>query len=174
MPNVVTGDRHSRKHPRFADWVFAYQKAECVRIKDQFFGQFPWWRHQMKTFSASLAFCVGNSPVNDEFPSERPVKRSFDVIFDVRLNQLLGKKWRRRWFQALALIMTSLIAPSLEVHSDYLYHYHSHTISIISGHIPTHWGRSKVTALFQTTFPNASSWTNFDWNFIKLYSQGSN
>ena len=23
----------------------------------------PWWRHQMETFSASLALCVGNSPV---------------------------------------------------------------------------------------------------------------
>ena len=25
--------------------------------------QFPWWRHQMKTFSALLAICAGNSPV---------------------------------------------------------------------------------------------------------------
>ena len=24
---------------------------------------FPWWRHQMKTFSALLALCAGNSPV---------------------------------------------------------------------------------------------------------------
>ena len=24
----------------------------------------PWWRHQMETFSALLALCVGNSPVN--------------------------------------------------------------------------------------------------------------
>ena len=23
-----------------------------------------WWRHQMETFSALLALCVGNSPVN--------------------------------------------------------------------------------------------------------------
>ena len=29
----------------------------------------PWWRHQMETFSASLAFCVGNSPVTGWFPS---------------------------------------------------------------------------------------------------------
>ena len=25
---------------------------------------FPWWRHQMETFSALLAICAGNSPVN--------------------------------------------------------------------------------------------------------------
>ena len=37
-----------------------------------------WWR-QMETLSASLAFCAGNSPVTSEFPSQRPVTRSFDV-----------------------------------------------------------------------------------------------
>ena len=36
-----------------------------------------WWRHQMETFSALLALCEGNSPVTGEFPSQRPVTRSF-------------------------------------------------------------------------------------------------
>ena len=31
-------------------------------------GYTPWWRHQMETFSALLAICVGNSPVPGEFP----------------------------------------------------------------------------------------------------------
>ena len=44
----------------------------------------PWWRHQMETFSALLAFCAGNSPVSGEFPAQRPVTRSFDVFFDLR------------------------------------------------------------------------------------------
>ena len=39
-----------------------------------------WWRHQMETFSALLVFCAGNSPVPGEFPSQRPVTRSFDVF----------------------------------------------------------------------------------------------
>ena len=39
----------------------------------------------METFSALLAFCAGNSPVNGEFPWQRPVTRSFDVFFDLRL-----------------------------------------------------------------------------------------
>ena len=43
------------------------------------------WRHQMETFSALLALCEGNSPVTGEFPSQRPVTRSFDVFFDLRL-----------------------------------------------------------------------------------------
>ena len=33
----------------------------------------------METFSMLLAICVGNSPVNGEFPAQRPVTRSFDV-----------------------------------------------------------------------------------------------
>ena len=40
-----------------------------------------WWRHQMETFSALLAFCVGKSPVTGEFPTQRPVIRSFGVLF---------------------------------------------------------------------------------------------
>ena len=35
----------------------------------------------METFSALLAICVGNSPVNGEFPTQRPVTRSFGVSF---------------------------------------------------------------------------------------------
>ena len=46
----------------------------------------------METFYALLAFCVGNSPVTDEFPSQRPVTRSFDVFFDLRLNKRLSKQ----------------------------------------------------------------------------------
>ena len=44
-----------------------------------------WWRHQMETFSALLALCAMNSPVTGEFPAQRPVTRSFDVFFDLRL-----------------------------------------------------------------------------------------
>ena len=58
-----------------------------------------WWRHQMETFSSLLALCAGNSPVTGEFPTHSPVPRSFDVFFDLRLNQQLSKQWRRRWFE---------------------------------------------------------------------------
>ena len=47
-----------------------------------------------------LFFCTGISPVTGEFPSQRPVTRSFDVFFDLRLNQQLSKQWRRWWFEA--------------------------------------------------------------------------
>ena len=58
-----------------------------------------WWRHQMETFSALLALCVGNSPVTGEFPAQRPVTRNFDAFFDLGLNKLLSKQARRRWFE---------------------------------------------------------------------------
>ena len=53
-----------------------------------------------------LALCAGNSPVTDEFPTQRPVSRSFDAFFDLRLNKRLRKQPQCRWFEAL--IMTSL------------------------------------------------------------------
>ena len=40
----------------------------------------------METFSALLAICAVNSPVNGELPAQRPVTRSFDVLFDLWLN----------------------------------------------------------------------------------------
>ena len=59
----------------------------------------PWWRHQMETFSALLAFCAGNSPVTGEFPAQRPVTRSFDIFFDLCLNRRLSKQSLDWWFQ---------------------------------------------------------------------------
>ena len=58
-----------------------------------------WWRHQMETFSTLLALCRGNSPVTGEFPSQRPVTRSFDVFFDLRLNKRLSKQSCGWWFE---------------------------------------------------------------------------
>ena len=40
----------------------------------------------METLSALLAICAGNSPVPGEFPTQRPLTRSFDIYFDLRLN----------------------------------------------------------------------------------------
>ena len=61
-----------------------------------------WWRHQMETFTALLAICAGNSSVLGEFPTQRPVTRSFDVFFDLRLNKQLSKQWWGWWFETLS------------------------------------------------------------------------
>ena len=53
----------------------------------------------METFSARLALCERNSPVTVEFPSQRPVTRSFDDLFDLRLNKQLSKQSLGWWFE---------------------------------------------------------------------------
>ena len=64
--------------------------------------KYTWWRHQMETFSALLAICAGNSPVPGEFPTQRPVTRSFDVFFDLRPNKRLSKQSWGWWFETLS------------------------------------------------------------------------
>ena len=63
----------------------------------------PWWRHQMETFSALLAICAGNSPVPSEFPTQRPVTLSlmFSLIC-ARINGWVnnGEAGDLRWHRA--------------------------------------------------------------------------
>ena len=73
-----------------AVWTVLY-RCPCVYVS--------WWRHQMETFSALLAICAGNSPVPGEFPAQRPVRRSFGVFFDLRLNKRLSKQSWGWWFE---------------------------------------------------------------------------
>ena len=76
---------------------------ECTKGPSQLAERFlAWWRHQMETFSALLAICAGNSPVPGEFPAQRPVTRSFDVFFDLRLNKRSSKQSWGWWFETLS------------------------------------------------------------------------
>ena len=54
--------------------------------------RFTWWRYQIEIFSALLALWAENSPVTGEFSAQRPVTRSFDAFFDLRLNKRLSKQ----------------------------------------------------------------------------------
>ena len=58
----------------------------------------------METFSALLAICAGNSRVPGEFPAQRPVTRSFDVFFDLRLKTRLSKQSWGWWFETLSCL----------------------------------------------------------------------
>ena len=57
----------------------------------------------METYSALLAICAGNSPVCGEFPAQRPLTRSFDVFFDLRLIKRLSKHSLCWWFETPSL-----------------------------------------------------------------------
>ena len=43
----------------------------------------------METFPALLSLCEGDLLITGGFPSQRPVARTFQVFFDVRLNKWL-------------------------------------------------------------------------------------
>ena len=61
--------------------------------------------HLQKMFSALLATCAGKSPVPGEFTAQKPVTRSFNVFFDLRLNKRLSKQWRGWWFETLSRLL---------------------------------------------------------------------
>ena len=69
-----------------------------------------WWHHQMETFSVLLALCMVNSLATGQFPSQRPVTRSFDVFFDLRLNKRLSKQSWGWWFGTIHYDVTVMWA----------------------------------------------------------------
>ena len=79
--------------------VSAFTLLGCLCPRPSWILQIAWWRHQMETVSALLAICAGNSPVTGEFPSQRPVTRSFAVFFDLHPNKQLSKQWWGWWFE---------------------------------------------------------------------------
>ena len=48
---------------------------------------------------------IPRTKVTGKFPSQRPVTRSFDVLFDLHLNKRLSKQSRRRWFATPSLTL---------------------------------------------------------------------
>ena len=77
---------------------FHHKRTVCLDFYQDPDDCFTWWRHQMETFSALLAICVGNSSVTGEFPAQRPETRSFDFVFDMRLNKRLSRQSWGWWF----------------------------------------------------------------------------
>ena len=59
--------------------------------------------------SALLAICAGNSPVTDEFHTQRPVTRNFDVFLDPLLNQRWVNSGEAGDLRPMAPILTSLL-----------------------------------------------------------------
>ena len=94
----ITYGSRMRGH-RLNQWWHSSRMQFIVWILHRLYVLFSWWRHQMETFFALLAICAGNSPVPGDFPAQRPVTRSFDVFFDLRLNIRLSKQSWGWWFE---------------------------------------------------------------------------
>ena len=112
---------------------------------------FSWWRHQMETFSALLAICAENSPVPGEFSAQRPVTRSFDVSFDLRLNKRLSKQWWGWWFETLSHPLWRHRNVKIEnaVCSDFVPHYGDVIMAAIASQI------TSLTIVYSTIYSEA-------------------
>ena len=106
-----------------------------------------WWRHQIETFSVLLALCAGNSPVTGEFLSQRPVTRSFDVFFDLRLNKRLSKQSWGWWFE------TPSSSSWLHINGSIVGE--SHQVNTFR---PRHNGRHSADNIFKCIFTNDNVW----------------
>ena len=53
------------------------------------------WKHFLRYWP----LCAGYSPVPGEFPTQRPVTRSFDAFSNLHPNKRLSKQW---WFETLS------------------------------------------------------------------------
>ena len=92
-------------------WPLSSLRAFSSGLQTQYPQRLPasWWNimssftalrhHQMETCSVLLAICVGNSLVTNEFPTQRPEIRSFDVFFDLSLDRRLTKQSWGWWFE---------------------------------------------------------------------------
>ena len=104
-----------------------------------------WWRHQMETFSALLAICAGNSQVPGEFPTQRPVTRSFDVYFDLRPNKRFSKQSWGWWLETLSCLLWrqsnelgQVIAWRRQATSNYLSQYRHSSMSLCHNKFDDH------------------------------------
>ena len=61
-----------------------------------------WWRHQMEIFYKLMPICAVDPPVTSDFPAQRPVTRSFDVFFDLRLNKRSSIQSGGWWLEILS------------------------------------------------------------------------
>ena len=141
----------------------------------------------METFSALLAICAGNSSVPVEFPAQRPVTRSFDVLFDLRLNKRLSKQSWGWWFETLSrplwrhcndinlwpdsgisvvcsqlifLIRNAKAQRAMVATNIMVKNVHAEYDILFL----THWGLDKMDAISQTTLSNAFP----EWKYLNF------
>ena len=98
-----------------SQWI--YQSIHIWRFS------FPWWRHQMGTFSALLAICAGNSPVNSPHKGQWRGTLMFSLICvwinDWVNNREAGDLRRYRAHYDVTLMSSSYIAYIVNSLDDY-------------------------------------------------------
>ena len=168
-------------------WKLLQEYCTCIEHSS-----IPWWRHQKETFSALLAICAGNSPVPGEFPTQRPMTRSFDVFFDLRPNKRLSKQRWGWWVETPSCPLWRhcnampcikhwgwgqwLISFSRRWYMDRVGYFYLHISRImpIWAHTGNHvcWLRETETetSLFNTTWHYTDAWYQTYMTILMYYS----
>ena len=146
---------------------------------------YSWWRHQMETFSALLAICVGNSPVTGEFPTQRPVTRSFDGFFDLCMNKRWSKQWWGWWFKTPSRPLWrhcndyEIWSTLKRIHSSFTHvghFYVLHTVKVL-GIIQCIYGLQSVNMYFELKknkhieYNFVPNWYQLHFNYITVNMQ---
>ena len=97
----------------------------------------------MKTFSALLTLCEGNSSATGEFPPQRRVTPSFDVFFDLRLDKRFNKQSKRQWFATPSRPLWLHCNVSLGLYHQFL----TGSCHIFSQWRSLHWHRGNLTII---------------------------
>ena len=89
--SFVAGCKKHQCYPNICGYNVCWQKQICSNglRKSLDHRSYPWWRHEMITFSASLALCDGK-PLTDGFSYLN--SGNAEVFFVVSLNNLLKEK----------------------------------------------------------------------------------
>ena len=122
--------------------------------------------------------CVGNLPVTGEFPTQRPVTRSFDVFFDLRLNKRLSKQWWGWWVETPSSPLwrrcNGLNHSHLDFHMTVLTHWGRVTITSVSnvGHhrfrFGWQWKRRKAIIWTNDAYCELDLWKKINEIWIKI------
>ena len=116
---------------------------------------------------------AGNSPVTGEFPWHRPVTRSFDVFFDLRLNKRLSKQSRRRWFETplRSFWRHCNVVPN----SDPVIFRRStrHSCPILNWWTMSNWGFPYIMGRMASKLALCSTLITIAWNYLYFALSGS-
>ena len=101
------------------------------------------WRQQLERFAALLVICAENPPVTGESPQQRPVTRSYDVFFDLRLNKRLSKQSWRWWFETRYDVFFDLRLNKRLSKQSWRWWFETPSRSLWCCHNDVHWGEDR-------------------------------
>ena len=91
---------HERQRLRYVIWLAQTEISREDKVNTMAAAAFMTTSSNENIFRVTGPLC-GEFTGHGEFPSQRPVTRSFNLFFDLRLVERLGKQMKRRWFETL-------------------------------------------------------------------------